>query len=111
KLGNIAARNVGSANVIDWNTFSEEVTDRFELERSTDGKSFSRIYEKRANGEASRYTYTDYNAMTGINYYRLRMIESNGSATYSETVTALVKSGGFEVQAFPNPVSHDLTVR
>ena len=49
--------------------------------------------------------------MTGINYYRLRMIESNGSATYSETVTALVKSGGFEVQAFPNPVSHDLTVR
>jgi hypothetical protein len=111
KLGDITARNIGSANVVDWNTLSEEISDRFELERSSDGQNFSRIYERRAKGEAGSYTYTDYNAVKGTNYYRLRMVDANGSANYSETVSAFVKSGGFDVEAFPNPVSHDLTVK
>jgi hypothetical protein len=111
KLGKITAFNIGAANRVEWNTLSEEATDRFELERSIDGKNFTRIYGQRARGEASRYTYVDNDALKGNNYYRLRMIEANGNADYSQTVVAFVKSNGFEVEAFPNPVSNNLTVR
>jgi hypothetical protein len=111
KFGKIAATNIGAANRVEWNTLSEERTDRFELERSIDAKNFTRIYEQNAKGEASRYTYIDNNALKGNNYYRLRMIDANGNANYSETVVAFVKSSGFEVEAFPNPVSNNLTVR
>ena len=111
KLDKIAARNIGSTNVVEWNTVAEEAGDKFELERSTDGRNFSRIYQKPANGVGSNYSYIDYDAAKGINYYRLRMTEANGITIYSEIVSAIVNSGGFEVEAFPNPVSHDLTVR
>ncbi|HTN45479.1 MAG TPA: T9SS type A sorting domain-containing protein [Flavipsychrobacter sp.] len=111
KLDKISAANVGNVNRIDWNTLSEERGDKFELERSMDSKNFIRIYQKSANNEPSRYTYIDNNALKGMNYYRLRMIAADGSVNYSETVSAFVKSTGFDVAAFPNPVSHDLTVK
>ena len=111
KLDKIHAANMGSPNSINWNTTVEEDGDRFELQRSADGKSFHTIYERRANGEPSRYTYMDHDPVKGMNYYRLRMTEANGHATFSETVTAFVKSSGFDVQAFPNPVSQELTVK
>ena len=111
KLKNITATNVGAANRVEWITVSEEGSGRFELERSIDGKNFNRIYEENAKGKPGDYTYLDNKAVKGINYYRLRMIDVNGIVSYSEVVSAVVKSTGFEVEAFPNPVSSNLTVK
>ncbi len=111
RLGNFTAANMGKVNKVEWNTLSEEHGDKFELERSADGKYFAAIHQKQANGEASHYTYIDNNPVKGMNYYRLRMTAANGNVSYSEVVNAFVKSSGFEVNAYPNPVTDDLTVK
>jgi len=112
KLTDITATNVGKRNRVDWITASETAGDRFELERSADGRSFSQLSTINARGEASTYSYWDEKPVAGVNYYRLKMVDAAGSFTYSDVVTARVAgSGAFTVEAYPNPVSEMLTVK
>ncbi|MBS1740463.1 MAG: T9SS type A sorting domain-containing protein [Bacteroidetes bacterium] len=46
-----------------------------------------------------------------MNYYRLKLVNVSGVNSYSNVVTATVKSGSFTVEAYPNPVSQLLTVK
>jgi len=109
-LKNITAVNVGSRNRIDWSTASEASGDRFELERSIDG-SFVKLADINAKGQPSAYSYWDETPVTGVNYYRIKMVDAAGRFSYSKTVNATVKSGTFTVQAYPNPVGEMLTVQ
>jgi hypothetical protein len=111
KLGNIAATNVGSRNRVDWNTESELNGDKFDVERSADGRNFTYMGTVNAKGQASAYSYWDETPVTGVNYYRLKMMDAAGNAAYSKVVTANVKGGTFTVEAYPNPVSEVLTVK
>ena len=111
KLGDISALNVGNSNRVDWSTLSEEITDKFELQRSVDGKSFETITSIGAKGYANRYSYVDNTPFTGINYYRLMMRDASGKTEYSKVVNATVQGKGFSVQAYPNPVSDELTIK
>jgi hypothetical protein len=111
KLGNISATNVGSRNRVDWNTESELIGDKFEVERSADGRNFTYMGTVNAKGTASAYSYWDEIPVTGVNHYRLKMYDAAGNYTYSKVVTANVKTGAFTVEAYPNPVSDLLTVK
>ncbi|HTN47618.1 MAG TPA: fibronectin type III domain-containing protein [Flavipsychrobacter sp.] len=104
-LARIAATNVGNKNRIEWNTVSEENTDIFELERSVDGREFTKIYSRQANGAASNYTYIDEAPANGLNYYRLKMLTISGEYKYSKTVHAIIgNKNEFLVYVYPNPV-------
>jgi len=110
-LKSIVASNVGDRNRIDFSTASETKGDYFEMERSVDGREFTKIAAIAAKGTASNYTYWDETPVNGINYYRLKMVDAAGNFNYSRTVSATAKiSGVFAVQAYPNPVSEILTV-
>jgi hypothetical protein len=112
KLQEISAGNFGMRNRINWNTAGEAQGDKFELERSVDGRNFSPIAMIAANGNASSYSYWDENPVSGVNYYRLKMKDAAGRYEYSKTVTATVKGlGKFMVEAFPNPATDVLTVK
>jgi len=112
KLSEISATNVGNRNRVDWITASETAGDRFELERSADGRNFSLLSAINVKGQASTYSYWDEKPVVGVNYYRLKMMDAAGSFTYSDIVTAKVAgSGAFAVEAYPNPVSEMLTVK
>lgn len=111
-LKTISASNVGERNRVDWTTASEDKGDVFEIERSTDGENFERIGISKANGTASEYVYWDAAPFSGTNYYRLKLVNIDGSESYTQVVTALVKSGtAFTVNAYPNPVKDVLTVK
>jgi hypothetical protein len=110
-LKDIKATNVGAKNRVDWTTASEAKGDKFELERSADGRNFTQIATIQAKGEASTYSYWDQTPVTGVNYYRLKMVDAAGTSNYSQVVTATVKSGSFLVEAYPNPVQDVLTVK
>jgi len=111
KLENISAANGGSRNRVSWNTASESTGDYFELERSADGSLFTRIASVEAKGQPSDYTYWDEHPFSGVNHYRLKMFDGAGKFAYSKVVQATAKSGGFVVEAFPNPVCEKLTLR
>jgi hypothetical protein len=110
ELLNISATNTGKTNRVNWTTASEDKGDYFELERSVDGKEFTQLAKLQAKGEASGYNYIDATAASGINYYRLKMIDASGKHFYSKIVSATVRNGAFSVNAFPNPVNDRLHV-
>lgn len=112
KLGNITARNEASVNIVNWDTKTEAASDRFAIERSKDGRVFSNIGTQKANGYApANYTFVDKNPFQGINYYRLVMLNENGTQEYSKVVSAELKGkGSFTFSVFPNPAGNEITV-
>ena len=111
-LTSITANNFGNRNRIDWMTVEEKNAQQFELQRSSNAYEFAAIAQVNAAGRAHSYSYWDENPLKGMNYYRLKMYDKNGQYSYSEVVKALVSGdGAFLVEAYPNPVSEDLTVK
>ena len=111
-MGDIKATNIGAANRVDWNTKKEEAGDRFVIERSADARNFTAIGTTDAKGISdSRYSFIDAEPFMGINYYRLLVLNNNGSQYYTKVVNATVKGQGLQLEAFPNPVREVLTVR
>ncbi len=101
---------------LNWATASELNNDHFELEKSTDGHGFQKIGTVKGNGttnETLYYKFTDSSPFSGINYYRLKQVDYDGTFEYSKVVSVeqyLDLENAFEL--FPNPASKDnVTVR
>jgi hypothetical protein len=111
RLVDLSAMNAGTRNRINWTTGEEVRGDYFILERSADGINYSALATIDAKGTPSTYSYWDETPASGINHYRLKMMDAAGNFTYSKVVTATVKGGAFTVEVYPNPVSDVLTVK
>lgn len=107
-----SAQNTGGQNLLQWETESEDAGDSFEVERSTDARTFT-LMEKveGAYPTGGHYQLKDSYPADGINYYRLKMISLDGSYTYSKIVHAEVSTDRFMLDAYPNPVHDVLNVR
>ena len=97
-----------------WSTASEKNTDRFEVERGTDGRAFERIGTVAAagsNSAAQAYVLLDRRLPAGADrlYYRLRQVDLDGTASYSPVRTVAKpanSTAGFSALAvYPNPTS------
>ena len=96
-----------------WATSEETNSDRFEIQRSMDGKTWSAIGEVDAVGESKvnrEYSYTDKMPGRGENLYRLKMIDLDGTFAYSRINNANFEFG-FETAIYPNPVSEQLHLK
>ena len=114
KLTSFEAKN-SSSNIVSlqWITENERLTDRFTVERSTDGVVFTRLGTVKAAGEAAsrRYSFTDPAAAAGNNFYRLGMYDLDGSVAYSATQLVKMSSVTGKISVLPNPVHHqDVTI-
>jgi hypothetical protein len=72
-----------------WTTASEINNERFEVERSSNAQSFTKITTLAGAGNSNTllsYTATDLQPLNGVSYYRLKQIDYNGSFEYSEIV-------------------------
>jgi hypothetical protein len=111
-FGNISVTNNQTFNKLYWNTFSESNTSIFKLERSADGLHFYPLAELPAAGFSSTvrlYSLPDMDPIKGLNYYRVRMVETGGREQYSLIVktTNRIKSSWY-VQG--NPVKDNIQV-
>lgn len=105
----LKARQYNNSIITTWQTVNEVNTASFEVQRSTDGYTFTSIGVVTASGN-SRYT-RDYSYIdTGIDqlnigtfFYRLKMIDKDGSITYSGIVTVAFTNQGFAFHLSPNP--------
>ena len=99
-----------------WRTATERGASHFAVERSGDGRAWSSIARVAAAGDADAprdYGLRDDRPLAGVNYYRLRQVDRDGSAAVSETVVAYVGGGGDGVHAvsiYPNPARGSVTV-
>jgi hypothetical protein len=108
----IEAKNISNEYIsVRWATASEINNHKFEVERSEDGISFSKIGEVQGNGtttERKDYSYNDKTAQQGIRYYyRLKQIDFDETYEYSPIVSEMLKGEDlFTVSEFvPNPAT------
>lgn len=76
-------------NVLTWATATENNNDHFEIERSTDAINFKKIKEIPGavnSFETRKYVYEDYNPDSGINYYRLKQVDLDGTYKYKTII-------------------------
>jgi|GEM_PF-575192 len=100
-------RNINGVNELAWKTAIEENSDYFEIQKSTDGLNFARIGTVDAAGESLvtlSYTFEDATPAIGNNYYRLRMVDLNGSFEYSNVVQIATRIKG-DIAVYPVPVN------
>lgn len=97
--------------LLSWTTESEINSDRFEIERSNagNGNDWKSIGLLVANGNSSskiNYSFTDkdFNTSSEKVFYRLKMIDKNGSYKYSKILHVFVNCNTAKVLVYPNPV-------
>ena len=109
ELGRFEGTPLGSANLLEWETFSEKNNLRFELERSADGVLFEKIAEYEGKGNfvgLTHYKHLDESPLDGFNYYRLRQVDIDLQADYSPVVVIQhVPTSSYVL--YPNPVPSD----
>ncbi len=97
-----------------WETATETNNAYMAVEASKDGVHFVEIGQRKGAGtslERHTYSFTDINPFTGINYYRLRQVDSDGKPTYHNIIA--VKYEGKSKQGFnivPTLVNTDFTL-
>lgn len=108
----VVSKEAGAAH-LSWATALEQNSERFEVERSIEGKTWHRLGTIPASGSSNivrRYTYVDASPAEGINYYRLKMVDKGGSFEHSP-----VRSVSFELTSeitiTPNPASENLRLK
>ncbi len=104
------AQRSGRANKLSWTTAQEVNTSYYVIEHSTDGRHYSSIGQVAATGSSNgNYTFTDYTPVLGINFYRLRIMETNGSSKLS-AVRSVRNEGTADVAVYPNPAKDYMMV-
>jgi hypothetical protein len=101
-------------SVLSWNTQSEINANRYEIERSENAINFTKRGNVTAIGSPTRsqdYTYNDaLNTSASKVYYRLKMIENDGSYKYSSVVTLKLKDAGTTINTYPNPFASNIKI-
>lgn len=108
-----AARENGNI-LLGWTTVAEARNRGFEVQRGhTAGawEAIGFINSVSADGNntaAAHYSFTDSKPLSGLNYYRLKQIDLDGSFAYSPIVS--VRESGPGLYVYPNPVNNGVLV-
>lgn len=101
-----AVKNNSSTATISWQLETPCTEDaRFEVQHSTDGNNFHTIQTVAGIWSSRLYSVQDHRLKNGVNYYRLRIKESDGKYHISRTVAIINHETGLLLTAiWPNPV-------
>ncbi len=116
RLVDLSAVRIGKDALISWTTSGEINFSHFEVERSANGVSFEKTGTVRAginSGNLKSYRFNDVGVLnqSAKIYYRLKMVNKDGSAEYSKTVIVKLIKDAEIVTVYPNPIVSELFVR
>ncbi|WP_159472583.1 T9SS type A sorting domain-containing protein [Dyadobacter sp. 3J3] len=112
-LTSFTATKEGQVAQLKWSTTAETNSDRFEIERSLNGKNWDLIGTQKSNGESTslkNYTFSDAKPLNGENLYRLKMIDRDATFAYSR-IQSLTFSSDLITSFYPNPVAEKLIIK
>ncbi len=105
-----AQRNNESV-LLRWYATFETSFRKYEVERSIDGMSYTKIGEV-AGRNLATYDFTDYDLpLSNRVYYRLKMIDADGQYRYSKTVSLQLGNLFSSALVYPNPTTDKLTIK
>jgi len=116
RLSSFSASRSNSNVNVSWTTASESNNSGFEIQRrlsnQTDFQTITFVNSKAINGNSSSaisYSYTDLNISTGVSFYRIKQINLDGTAKYTE----IRQVDGSKIKAktlvYPNPSAAGIT--
>lgn len=90
-----------------WQTATEINNSHFEVEHSMDAATFSRITIVEGAGNAVQeqfYSYEHQTPQKGVNYYRLKQVDTDGTVNYSKIkAVSLPECFSEGMHVYPNP--------
>ena len=105
-----------SSVILNWKTENEINVSNFLIERSTNGNNFNTIGTISSNGNNNtgsvfNYSFTDIDAANQqslILYYRLKIVDKDGSFKYSNIITILLSDITGKISVSPNPTVNEI---
>jgi len=95
---------------LDWSSSLETNFSHFIVERSGGATNFSALQTVSAN-TSHHYELIDEHPLSGRNFYRLKMVDNDGSVAYSKTIAVDMGNLVQQVSVWPNPTTGDVIVR
>ena len=95
--------------VLNWITTNEINMGSYVIERSNDAKVYytiANVFAKNGSNE-NTYSYTDIQAQNGTAWYRIKMVDNDGTFVYSNAIPLSAKSS-LTLALKANPVQHTL---
>lgn len=100
--------------LLEWVSTEETNAKQYEIEKSYNGTAFTQIGIVATKGYASSYTFTNALPTNTIQpttiYYRLKLVNSDGTYSYSAVKTIQLLPNKTAVSLYPNPVKDRLNI-
>ncbi|MFD1553581.1 hypothetical protein DNU06_07850 [Putridiphycobacter roseus] len=111
ELIDFTAEKEGQFALIYWETASEINNDYFEVQRAVDGQNYYKMGTVNGAGNSSinnSYNFVDENPNIGVNYYRLKQVDYDGTFTYTEVKTLdFYPQFDTDLILYPNPTNNN----
>lgn len=107
------AVNLEREVLLEWETATEQDNDYFVVQRSTDGIHFENIGMVKGAGNSNTtryYHFSDPEPYTHISYYRLEIVDFQGTRDYSSTESVVRNNTDGSIQLIPNPAKESVNV-
>lgn len=99
---------------LDWTSVTELNSNKYIVERSSDGRNFVEVGSLNSAGNSVRaisYQFTDKLSVPGAYFYRLNQVDIDGKSEYSKVVYVNNgKNSGRITSVFPNPFRQDIQI-
>jgi Secretion system C-terminal sorting domain len=107
-----ASLNSSNQTVLKWATASEKDNYYFEIERSKNAIDFESLGKMNGKGTSdlrNDYAFTDETPLKGINYYRLKQVDFDGTFSYTRPESVITEGDG-SISLYPNPTVNVLKI-
>jgi hypothetical protein len=107
-----ASLNSSNQAVLKWATASEKDNHYFEIERSKNAIDFESLGKMNGKGTSdlrNDYAFTDETPLKGINYYRLKQVDFDGTFSYTRPESVITEGDG-SISLYPNPTVNVLKI-
>ncbi|MBN2681221.1 MAG: T9SS type A sorting domain-containing protein [Bacteroidales bacterium] len=112
-FGNFVAYLENEEVILEWETVSEINNDYFLIEKADEANNWeviSSINGKGNSNELVLYYDVDCSPSPGINYYRIRQVDFDGTYTFSKIEAVNVTAKENKLTIYPNPCNSYLTI-
>lgn len=113
ELKSFMAEAAPKGTQLKWATASEKNNAAFEIQRSSTPNEFTTIGRVAGQGTSSRthnYEWLDAQPLSGLSYYRLRQLDTDGTESFSPVAIVQHKEGLAAGAFFPNPTTGQVTL-